>query len=102
MIASASMRCERCREALGCFRSAFVGDAKKTQRMMFGRTGLAPLTNDLVHYPTSPVTAVADSSQNSAQPRFKSGTQGIRKKDRDVKRRLVLQQPNNLKKRSIW
>src|SRR6266571_5251862 len=102
MIASASMRRERYRQALGCFRSAFVGDAKKTQRMMFGWTGFARLTNDLVHYPTSPVTAVADSSQNSAQPCFKSDTQGIRKKDCDVKRHLVLQQPNNWKKRSIW
>src|SRR6266849_10614722 len=102
MIASASMRRERCRQALGCFPSAFLGDAKKTQRMMFGWTGFARLANDLVHYPTSPVTAVADSSRNSGQPCFKGDAQGIGKKDRDVERHLLLQQPNNWKERSIW
>src|SRR6188472_2744691 len=70
--------------------------------MMFGRPGLSWLANDLVDKPTPTMAAIAGSSRNSAQPRFKRNTQRIREENRHVKRHLLPQQPNNWKKRIVW
>src|SRR3982750_2022997 len=70
--------------------------------MMFGWARFARLANDLIHEPTAPMTAVANSAWNSAQQRFKSDAQRIREKDRDIKSDLLPEQPNNAKKRSVW
>src|SRR6476620_2277404 len=83
------------------FSSAFARDPKKTERMMFGRAGLSWLANDLVHEPTPIMAAIADSSQDSAQPGFKRNPQRVREENRHVKRHLLPQLPNNCKKRTL-
>src|SRR5437763_10811013 len=95
-------RAEALRRRVRRVRPAFASDPKKTKRMMFGRAGLSWLANDLVHEPTPPMTAIANSSRNSAQPGFKRNTQRIREENRDVKTHLLPQQPNNRKKRTLW
>src|SRR4029077_4584682 len=83
------------------FGPAFACNPKKTGRMMLGRPRFSGLANVLVDEPTPPVTAIAHSSRNSAQPRFQRDAQRIRKENRHVKRHLLPQVPNNRKKRTL-
>src|SRR5262249_12854838 len=96
------MRSEPWPSVFACVRAGFARDPKKTKRMMFGRPGFSRHANDLVNEPTPPVSTIADSAWNSAKPTFKRDTQRVRENNRDVKRHLLLQQPHNRKKRTVW